>query len=143
MLEILVGLVKLDIKSSTPTESNHCQSRTNIKDNVRVEPKEVTTCMGGPSQKRKTLDNMSILTGITTVILSDDDQTMSSQNIHFGSFDEVQITKNAPISNKNKGKAPLVDELVHNNFKRSPHAKVVTYIIQILCTLKSFQSTKL
>lgn len=124
MLDILVGLVKLNIKSSTPTGSNHCQSKTNIKDNVRVEPKEVTTCMGGPSQKRKTVDNMPILTGITTVILSDDDQTMNTQNIHFGSFDAVQMTENAPRSNKYKGKAPLVDELVHSNFKRSPHAKM-------------------
>ena len=81
------------------------------------------------------------MTGISTVVLSDDDQTMNTHNIHFGSFDEVQIAEKAPNSNKDKGKAPMADELVHNNFKRSPHAKVVTHIIQISCTLKYIQST--
>jgi hypothetical protein len=136
MLEILVGLVKLDIRSPNPT--------------ARDEPTNMTTCMAS-SQKRKTFDNHNFLTGISTVILSDDDQTVNTSKIQFGSADEFHATKIASKSKMDKGKSPMAhtstnaekdwtnDKLMHSNFKRSPHAKVLKYTIQLSCTLKFCQ----
>jgi len=75
------------------------------------------------------------------VILSDDEQTVNTTNIQFGSFDEVQVIKTTLNSNMDKGKAPMVldnsypekdlptDILLTSNFRRSPHPKVISYMI--------------
>jgi hypothetical protein len=146
MLEILVGMVRLELKSPEVNNENPFQvNKGNDTETCGELGDIVKSGMRPKNNKSKTAETTAILNNISTVILSDDDKSEPDGHIQFGTVPYKEYTrtkKNTPFNDK--GKSPLAfdcDQFIQqntapnmlgSNFKRS-HSEVSN--ISLICNL--------
>lgn len=115
MLEILVGMVRLELKSPGKINDNDLDVQVDDEFTKYGELGNVfKSCIKtkGSGSKSVLATNLS---GISTVVLSDDDQNDNHGHIQFGTVNYNELNPNKrTLTSNDKGKAPMVFECQGN-----------------------------